>query len=156
MKLTLAFSWRGLVIFALPMLINLAYCAFPPSEKPEASASVPRWLELVEQGGRAAYLLAMALLVSREPVSVRSAWLWLAAVFLALYHAAWLRYFLGGRKIALLNRAFLFVPMPLAVFPVAYFLCAALWLHNLPAAGILLIFGAAHLTVSLRSFQLKG
>ena len=153
MKLTLAFSWRGLVIFALPMLVNIAYCAFPPSEKPEASAPVPRWLELVEQASRIAYLLAMTLLASREPVSVRSVWLWLAAAFLALYYAAWARYFLGGRKIALLNRALLLVPMPLAVYPVLYFLCAALWLHDLPAAGTMLIFGAAHLTVSLRSFQ---
>lgn len=153
MKLTLAFSWRGLVIFALPMLINIAYCAFPPSEKSAAAAPVPRWLELVEQVSRIAHLLAMTFLVSREPVRLRSAWLWLAAVFLALYYAAWLRYFLGGRKIALLNRAFLLVPMPLAVFPVAYFLCAALWLHILPAAGIMLVFGAAHLTVSLRSFR---
>lgn len=156
MKLTLAFSWPGLAVFALPMLVNIAYCAFPPSEKPEASAKVPRWLELVEQVSRAAYLLAMTLLVSREPASARCVWLWLAAAFLALYHAAWLRYFLGGRKIALLNRALLFVPMPLAVYPVLYFLCAALWLHNLPAAGILLIFGATHLAVSLRSFQQKG
>lgn len=153
MKLTLAFSWRGLAAFALPMLVNIAYCAFPPSEKSDTSVNVPRWLERVEQVSRIAYLFAMTLLVSRKPVSVRSAWFWLAAAFLALYYAVWARYFLGGRKIALLNRAFLFVPMPLAVFPVAYFLCAALWLHNLPAAGILLIFGAAHLTVSLRSFQ---
>ena len=46
--------------------------------------------------------------------------------------------------------------LTLAVYPVLYFLCAALWLHNLPAAGILPIFGAAHLAVSLLSFQQKG
>lgn len=53
----------------------------------------------------------------------------------------------------LLNRAFLFVPMPLAVCPVLYFLCAAVWLHNLPAVLIMIIFGAAHLTVSIQSFR---
>ena len=62
-------------------------------------------------------------------------------------------YFAGGREIALLNRAFLFVPMPLAVFPVLYFLCAAVWLHNLPAVILMTIFGAAHLTVSIQSFR---
>ena len=51
---------------------------------PEASAKVPRWLELVEQVSRAAYLLAMTLLVSREPASARCVWLWLAAALLAL------------------------------------------------------------------------
>ena len=59
----------------------------------------------------------------------------------------------AGGEIALLSRSFLFVPMPLAVFPVLYFLCAAIWLHNLPAAIIMVIFGAAHLTVSIQSFR---
>ena len=60
---------------------------------------------------------------------------------------------MGGREIALLNRAFLFVPMPLAVSPVLYYLCAAIWLHNLPAAVVMVLFGAAHLTVSIQSFR---
>ena len=62
-------------------------------------------------------------------------------------------YFMGGKEIFLLSCSFLFVPMPLAVFPVLYFLCAAIWLHNLPAAIIMVIFGAAHLTVSIQSFR---
>ena len=77
----------------------------------------------------------------------------LAALFLCLYYVVWIRYFAGGRDIALLNRPFLLVPMPLAVFPVLYFLCAALWLHNTPAAVIMLVFGAAHLAVSIQSFR---
>ena len=62
-------------------------------------------------------------------------------------------YFMGSQEVFLLSCSFLFVPMPLAVFPVLYFLCAAIWLHNLPAAIIMVIFGAAHLTVSLQSFR---
>ena len=33
MSLKLSFSWIGLVIFALPMLINIAYAIFPPKRK---------------------------------------------------------------------------------------------------------------------------
>ena len=87
------------------------------------------------------------------PDSLRSVWLYLAGGFLALYYAVWLRYFAGGRKTELLRRAFLLVPLPLAVFPVLYYLCAAIWLHNVPAVIIMLIFGAAHITVSLQSFR---
>ena len=155
MSLTVSFAWMGLVVFALPMLINIAYAAFPPAEKPEQTADIPRWIETVEQVSRIAYLLAVTFLASREPVSLRSGWLFLAVLFLLLYYAAWIRYFAGGRKTALLNRALLLVPMPLAVFPVLYFLCAAIWLRNLPAAVVMAVFGAAHLAVSLRSFQ-KG
>ena len=91
--------------------------------------------------------------MSREPIEPRSVWLFLAALFLLLSYAVWFRYFMGGREIALLRRAFLFAPMPLVVFPVLYFLCAAIWLHNVPAVLIMMIFGAAHLTVSLRLFR---
>lgn len=153
MNLKVSFSWIGLVIFALPMLINIAYVMFPPAGKAEQRAAVTHWIEIVEQISRIAYLFAVTLLVSRENLSFRSVWFSLAAVFLALYYAVWLRYFMGGREIALLSRSFFLVPMPLAVFPVLYFLCAAIWLHNLPAAIIMVIFGAVHLTVSLQSFR---
>ena len=154
MNLTLSFSWVGLVIFALPMPVNIAYVLFPPAEKTE-QAAVTHWVEAVEQISRVAYLLAVTLLVSREALDLYSVWLYLAAGFLALYHLVWLRYFAGGRKTELLRRAFLFVPLPLEVFPVLYFLCAAVWLHNPPAAIMMAVFGAAHITVSLQSFR-KG
>ena len=153
MNLKVSFSWIWLVIFALPMLINIAYVMFPPAGKAEQTAAVTHWVEIVEQVSRAAYLFAVTFLVSREPIEPRSVWLFLAALFLLLYYAVWVRYFAGGRKIALLRRAFLFVPMPLVVFPVLYFLCAAVWLHNVPAVLLMMIFGAAHLTVPLRSFR---
>ena len=137
MNLKVSFTWFGLVIFALPMLINIAYVLFPPAGKAEQPAVVTHWIEIVEQ-------------ISRI---FQSAWLYLAAIFLILYYGVWLRYFMGGREIALLRRSFLSVPMPLAVFPVLYFLCAAIWLHNLPAAIIMMIFGAAHLTVAIQSFH---
>lgn len=153
MNLKISFSWIGLVVFALPMLISLVYAAFPPAGEPQPPAPVTRWVEIVEQASRIAYLLAVTFLVSRTPVSVRSTWFFLAVAFLLLYYAVWIRYFVFGRDVALLERMFLFVPMPLAVFPVLYFLCAALWLHNVPAAVLMVIFGATHLTVSLQSFQ---
>lgn len=153
MNLKISFSWIGLVVFALPMLINLVYAAFPPAGEPQPPAPVTRWVEIVEQISRIAYLLAVTFLVGRTPVSVRSTWFFLAAAFLLLYYAVWIRYFVLGRDVALLKRAFFFVPMPLVVFPVLYYLCAALWLHNVPAAVLMVIFGAAHLTVSLQSFQ---
>lgn len=153
MNLKVSFSWIGLVVFVLPMLINIAYAIFPPSGKAEQTVAVTRWIEMVEQISRIAYLLAITLLVNRNPINFRSAWFCLAAFFLLLYYIVWIRYFAGGRDIALLNRPFLFVPMPLAAFPVLYFLCAALWLHNIPAAIMMMIFGAAHLTVSIQSFR---
>ena len=153
MNLKFSFSWIGLVVFALPMLPNIAFVVFPPVGSAEAASAVPRWIERVEQVSRIAYLLSITLWVNREPLHFKSAWLCLAALFLILYYIVWIRYFAGGRDIALLNRPFLLVPMPLAVFPVLYYLCAAVWLHSIPSAIIMLIFGATHLAVSLQSFR---
>ena len=149
----LSFSLTGLVVFALPMLINLAYVLWPPVGDAQPPAGITRWVEIVEKVSRMAYLFAIVLLVSDRALPGKRAYLWLAVVFLALYYAVWLRYFLNGRDPARLGQAFLCVPMPLAVFPVLYYLCAALWLGNLPAAGLMLLFGAAHLTVSIQSFR---
>lgn len=153
MNLKISFTWIGLVVFALPMLINLVYVAFPPAENTKQPVIVTHWIETIEQVSRMAYLFAITFLVSRKPIRLGSVWLYLAAIFLVLYYTAWIRYFAGGRNIALLNRAFFLVPMPLEIFPVLYFLCSAIWLHNLPAVILMLFFGAAHLTVSIQSFQ---
>ena len=149
----LSFSLTGLVVFALPMLINVAYVLWPPVGDVQPPTGITRWVEIVEKVSRIAYLFAVVFLVSNRVLPGKRAYLWLAVVFLALYYVVWLRYFLTGRNPARLGQTFLLVPMPLAVFPVLYYLCAALWLGNLPAAGLMLIFGAAHLTVSIQSFR---
>lgn len=149
----LSFSWVGLVVFALPMLINIAYAAFPPAEKPASSGNVTHWVEVIEIVSRIAYFLLLTFLVSKNPLSLKSVWLAIAAVFLVLYYIVWIRYFIGGRDVALLGRPFLFVPIPLAVFPVLYYLCAAIWMGNMPAAVAMLVFGAAHITVPVQSFR---
>ena len=84
---------------------------------------------------------------------MRSIWFAAAVVFLILYYIVWIRYFFGGRDVALLGKPFLFVPIPLAIFPVLYYLFAAVWMDNIPAVITMLIFGAAHVTVSVQSFQ---
>lgn len=162
MNLKISFSWVGIVIFVLPMIINIFYAVFPPAEggaktgtesNIKTSASNLKWLEIVENVSRIVYLIVLTFLVSKKPLDLKSVWLYGSAAFLVLYYATWIRYFTGGRKISLLNKPFLFVPIPLAVFPVLYFLCAAIWMNNIPAAIIMLIFGAAHITVSIKSFD---
>ena len=152
MNLKLSFSWIGIVVFALPMLINIAFVIFPPTGEQSEPKKVNRIFEIVEQVSRIAYLLALTFLVSQNPLDLRNVLFYFAAAFLILYYVVWLRYFIGGRNVELLGKPFLFVPMPLAVFPVLYFLCAAIWMSNLPAAIIMIVFGIAHITVSVRSF----
>lgn len=153
MNLKFSFSWIGLVIFALPMLINIAYALFPPTADDGAHRPVSHWAEITEHVCRGAYLIALTATVSRRPLEYRSVWLYLAAAFLILYYTVWIRYFAGGRDTALLGKPFLLVPVPLAVFPVLYYLCTAVWLCNIPAAVFMTVFTAAHITVTVQSFR---
>lgn len=148
----LSFSWIGLVVFSLPMLINIAYVLFPPTGEIPSSKSATRWVEIIEAVSRIVYFVLLTFLVSKNPLKSKSVWLLTAVVFLLLYYIVWIRYFIGGRKVALLGRSFLFVPIPLAIFPVVYYLCAAIWMGNIPAAVAMSVFGAAHITVSIQSF----
>jgi len=148
----LSFSWIGLVVFALPMLINIAYAIFPPVGEVASSKSVTRWVEIIENISRIAYFVLLTFLVNKNPPKLKSGWAVAAVVFLLLYYIVWIRYFIGGRDVALLGKSFLFVPIPLAIFPVIYYLCAAIWMGNIPAAVAMSVFGAAHITVSIQSF----
>lgn len=147
------FSWIGIIIFVLPMLINIIYAIIPPVNAPQEPARVNKIIEFVEQATRILYMLAICFLVSQKKIDYGSLWLYMGIVFLVLYYMVWMRYFLGGRDVVLLSKSFCLIPMPLAVFPVLYFLCAAIWLHNIPAAIIMILFGIAHNIVSYSSFR---
>ena len=148
----LGFSWIGLIIFILPMIINIIYAIFPPIANEISQGSANKYIELVEQCTRILYMISLIILVSKKEIDFKSPWLILAIIFLVLYYIVWIRYFIGGRDIALLSKSFLFVPMPLAVFPVLYFIFSAMWLHNYIAVIIMIIFGIAHNIVSYQSF----
>ncbi len=51
----------------------------------------------------------------------------------------------------LLEKPFLFVPIPPAVFPVLYYLFAAIWMGNFPTAILMVIFGTAHMRAAFCS-----
>ena len=148
----LGFSIHGLIIFLIPMVINVIYAIFPPVNAPEEPTIVNKVVEMIEQCTRILYMVALCILVSDRKIEYKSLWLYLAVIFVVLYYIVWIRYFVGGRDVALLGEKFLFVPLPLAVFPVLYFFFSAIWLHNYVAAVIMVIFGIAHNIVSYMSF----
>lgn len=50
----LSFSLPGLIAFALPMLINLAYVLWPPVGEVQLPTNITHWVELVERITRVA------------------------------------------------------------------------------------------------------
>ncbi|MBP3889048.1 MAG: hypothetical protein J6F30_15610 [Cellulosilyticum sp.] len=144
----LRFNWMGFIIFMLPMLINFVYFALARNTEQPEQGMVSRGIELIEQGTRILYAILICLLVSQQKVDWKSPLFYGAVAFLILYYIVWIRYFMGGMEQGLMTKSFLFIPIPLAVFPVLYYLLSAIWLHNCGAAIVMVIFGVAHNIVS--------
>lgn len=148
----MTFCWPGLAVVAAVLLPNLIWAVKPPADAQTPPQVPGRLLPAIENGGRVLYTLLLFLF---SPVGHARTWGWLAAaaVFLLLYYGVWLRYFLGGRRLADLYRPLAFIPVPLAVFPVLHFMCAALWLGNYWALAAAVLFGVAHIWQSLRIWR---
>ena len=142
------FSVYGLVIFLLPMFINIVYFLFPPKNIQEEASSQNKILEFIEQISRMAYAVVICTLVSRKELDFKSPFLYLALLFLVLYYIVWIIYFIKGRDVSLLGENFLFVPISLAVFPVMYFIFASIWMSNYIALAIMILFGIIHFKIS--------
>lgn len=147
------FSILGVIIFMLPMLINIVYFMVPTSNESETIVTNYKWIEMVEQATRILYVVVICTLVSNQKINYKSIYMYIGIIFLILYYIVWMRYFLGGMDRSLLAKSFLFVPIPLAIFPVLYFICGALWLRNYIAVCIMIVFGIAHYSVSYMSLR---
>ena len=153
MNVKLGFSWIGTMVFVLPMLINIVYFIAQRNGDVQGNACPYKWVEIVEQVTRVLFAIAICFLLSNQKVEWKSPFLYVSLGFLVLYYIVWIRYFMGGMDVSLMSKSFLFIPIPLAVFPVYYYLFASLWLHNFIASAIILVFGIAHYAVSYLSFR---
>lgn len=153
MQFSLGVSWIGLVIFALPMLPNVLFFLFPPKGEQEQAKEGGRLLGLLENVGRVAYLLLIIFVLSGKEITLLNPVAIAILCFLILYYILWMRYFLADREISLLGKSFFGIPVPMAVFPILYFILAALWLGNLPALVAAIIFGFAHIVNSYRTLR---
>ena len=147
--MSIGFSPLGLIVFALPMFVNIAYCLLPPTDEVDDNKD-GGIAEHIEQVSMIIFMLLICFLVPERERGFTSPLFYASLVFLVLYHVVWLRYFLCGRKCTLLTESFLFIPIPLAVFPVLYYFLASLWLGNYPAAAVMAVFGISHYLVSKR------
>lgn len=153
MNVKLSCSWIGTMVFILPMLINVVYFIAQGNGDVQGKACPYKWVEIVEQVTRVLFAIAICFLLSNQKVEWKSPLLYLSLGFLVLYYIVWIRYFMGGMDVSLMSKSFLFIPIPLAVFPVCYYLFASLWLHNYIASTFMIVFGIAHYTVSYLSFH---
>jgi len=75
------------------------------------------------------------------------------SIFLLLYYIGWVRYFRQGRDYKLLFSPMIGIPVPLAISPILYFICASVVLHSPLLFLSSLLFAIGHIPVSLKTYQ---
>jgi len=74
-------------------------------------------------------------------------------ICLAVYYGLWVRYFVEGREFSSLSQPLAFIPGPMAVFPILYFLFAALWFGSILSVVLLGVFAIGHIANSYTEFK---
>ena len=133
----------GAIIPVLLMLPNLAWM-LSYSLDPGAKSDVPFALSAAENIARSAALV-LPFFYSLNKRSVWSAVAWVGmAGALAVYYAAWGRFFLSEGAAALLSAPLMGIPSPLALSPVALLLLASYLMNSWWMFSAALAFGVFH------------
>lgn len=139
------FSLAGAAVSLMILAPNAILLVFRPVDTPPPTRP-PRLLMWIERAGQALCLVVPAL-TGHQP---GGPW-WSVPLFAcaAVYIGLWGRYVATGRRIAALYAPLGPIPVPMALFPVAAFLCAAGWLGSWWIALAATILAIGHIPLSL-------
>jgi hypothetical protein len=149
----MGFSITGLIIAILIFAPNLLMLLFPAKNVPAELKDAGKLYTVLERIGQIGCILLLCLAGDYFGHFAVNVWLVLMVICIALYYGLWLRYVIKGQDFLLLFCPLLFVPVPMAVFPVLAFAFAAvagqfLWLG---IAVVLLAIG--HFANSLHTYK---
>ncbi len=136
----------NLLVPLLAILPSLIYIFLPP-KRPVASVKVNVFITIFEKFGQVGVcVLPIFLPFHFSPIPVV-----FMVVALLLYYLAWARYF-ATRKVSFLYKPLFYIPLPLAVFPIIYFLFGALS-FNAPMMYVSwLLLAIGHLGVTYKNY----
>ncbi|MBY9078819.1 hypothetical protein KIH86_27910 [Paenibacillus sp. HN-1] len=147
-------QFANLLIPAAVLLPNLLYAFWPAVNVPEITDSPKSLVYKIAEGvGRAGVMIAPLFSASPQIDLYELLFLSGMLIFLLLYYAGWARYLAGGREWALLFLPMAWVPVPMAVAPVLFFICASLFIHSPLLLMSGLILGAGHIPASLHIYR---
>lgn len=151
----MGFHITGAIASLFILMPNLLFFLYPPKEMPSQKQKEPVWLTALENIGRIVCFLYPIAFGTDLFIALKSGniMVYLMAAFVLAYYALWVRYFVSGRKFALLFRPSFFLPVPMAVFPASYFLALALLLQSAIMISAAIVFAAGHISISLMTYR---
>jgi hypothetical protein len=136
----IGFSWKGLMIFLLPMLPNILFFICKDPNGSMAATNNHLILDIIEHGSQAIFIALLIFVVSKKDSPILCGYTIIMLISLLAYYGFWIVYFTAGTNYILL--------MSMAIFPVVYFILAEIWLHNILAIIPTLIFGIVHIIIT--------
>ena len=149
---------ESITSFIIPLVIllpNIVFTLTTPTHKPPSAESVKGLLVLttLEKTGQIGVFLIPAFLTLAidSPAKIIAALGMFVA--LAVYYEGWVRYFFNERDYRLLFQPLLGLPVPMAISPVVYFLCAAVVLDSYLLLGASVVLAAGHIPLSIHEYR---
>lgn len=138
----------GAIVPVLLMLPNVAWMLFYSADMDVGTkGTAPAALSIAENVARIA-ALALPFFYPLELKRAGSTRVLIGmAGALAIYYAAWARFFMGGGDVALLSDPLLAIPSPLALAPVAFLMLSSYLMRSWLMFGAASCFGVLHVWV---------
>jgi len=139
------FSWRGFIIFLLPMIPNILYFLFPAPDRSVNNGNSHFILDILEHGAQTIFIFMLIFVIREQASQLPFPYITGIGIVLLFYYVLWIFYFTGTTN--------LFILLGMAVLPVVYFILAEIWLNNYLAIIPTALFGVIHIILTYIDFQ---
>lgn len=140
LKNHIGFSWKGLIIFLLPMLPNLLFFIYKDPNGVPSVANKHIILDIIEHSSQALFIVLLIFFVNKKTTPLFCGYTFLMTILLISYCGLWVTYFTIGANYLML--------ILMAILPVIYFILAEIWLHNFIAIIPTVVFGIVHIIIT--------
>lgn len=139
-------SWKGIILFLLPMIPNLFYFLIPKKEKSTKDVKRHLFLDILEHGSQGVFVFLLIFIMKNQTSETISPYSIGMGIMLILYYVLWVFYFTARVNLSVL--------LGLAIVPVIYFILAEIWLYNYLAIIPTVFFGIVHVIITYKDFQM--
>ncbi len=143
---------KGFILPLLVLLPNLLFIFFTPHNIPK-TVSPPLIFIVFERIGQVtcfALPILFGTKIAEQPINFLT---WLMLICLIIYYLCWIRFYWSGREFAILFKPLGFIPIPMALFPIMYFILLAVWLNSYLFAVPAVLLAIGHFVTSWSTFS---
>ena len=145
-------QFKGILISLLILLPNIIYLCFPARNVPHPSSEPSMLFTVIEQIGRIGCFVLPILFGEKIARQKFSFLVILMGICLLLYYLCWIRYFITGRNFSCMFKPLWMILIPMAVFPILYFLLLGIWTQSALFLAAAVLFAIGHSVVSWHTY----